>query len=100
MTAVVIYLGCAALAIPIGLGIYSDRRSEHVSPTRAFVDLTEIQAGITVYDVVDGREVNRRPAYPMARLTMSFRSMEDPMQRLGGSVRRASEALQKIVPSP
>lgn len=38
-------------------------------------ELDEIHAAITVYDFVDGQEVNRRPAFPMSGIRQSFREI-------------------------
>ena len=48
----------------------------------------EILASIEVYDFVEGREVNRRPAYPLIRMRVD-------MVRAMGSLRSAAQQAAK-----
>lgn len=57
------------------------------------IDRERIRASIEVYDFVDGREVNRRPAYPMARVSLSFR---EAAERARGAFRNFGEALERM----
>lgn len=57
----------------------------------------EIRASIVAYDIVDGSEVYRRPAYPMAYLAAEIRVMIETMNSillpLLGDVTVVAEAL-------
>lgn len=82
-TAVWIYLVTAAVFAAFGVTAFrhANRRPTTITDER----LAEIQADIEVYDFADGVEVNRRPAYPVARLARSVREMGAAANQLHAS---------------
>lgn len=89
-TVILIYLVAAALttAFVVTRHVVRLRQPEPV-------DLTEIQAQITVYDFVDGREHNRRAAYPIAGVTMAMRGLAPAVTRLNESMIGLGDAMRR-----
>lgn len=91
-TAILIYLVAAALATA---GAVTHAAVGSRRPRPAPVDLTEIQAQITVYDFVDGREVNRRPAYPFAGVALAMRGLTPAAARLTETLTEFGDAMKR-----
>lgn len=53
--------------------------------------LREIRASITVYDFVDGREVNRRKAFPISAIGHAFMSIKVSMKGFGDAMNQLAE---------
>ena len=53
----------------------------------------QILASIEVYDFVEGREVNRRPAYPLIRMKVN---MVRTMGSLGSAAQQSAESCSRL----
>lgn len=96
-TEVVIFLVSAVVGI--ALALFQHHRLNRVAMDaerrhQRAVALREIKATITVYDVVDGREVNRRAAYPFDRLAMSMQRVGDATEKFTRSLSGLAEAFK------